>query len=137
MARPQRDVTDAELDVLKALWDGGERTIRQIADRLYPAGTASDYATVQKLLERLESKGFVARTKDGPAHRYAALVGRDELIGRRVQEVMDSLCGGSMTPLLTHLMSRRGLSVQERRALHDIVDRLSPSPKQRSPKRGG
>ena len=44
-----------ELDVLRALWEDGPATIRALTDRLYPRGGASEYATVQKLLERLES----------------------------------------------------------------------------------
>ena len=61
MAGRPRDVTDAELDVLRALWDDGKATIRVLTDRLYPSGGTSEYATVQKLLERLEAKGHVAR----------------------------------------------------------------------------
>ena len=59
MARRPQDVTDAELEVLRALWELGPATIRTLADRLYPRGGASEYATVQKLLERLEDKGHV------------------------------------------------------------------------------
>ena len=51
MARPRTDVTDAELAVLKELWAEGPSTIRKLADRLYPGGTTSHYATVQKLLD--------------------------------------------------------------------------------------
>ena len=54
MPAKRPDVPDAELAVLKALWDQGEATIREIADRLYPGGETSHYATVQKLLDRLE-----------------------------------------------------------------------------------
>ena len=54
MARTPRDITDAELAVLQVLWDAGPLPIRRITGRLYPGGTAAQYATVQKLLERLE-----------------------------------------------------------------------------------
>jgi BlaI family penicillinase repressor len=42
MARRPQDVTDAELDVLRALWDDGPATIRTLADRLYPGGGTSE-----------------------------------------------------------------------------------------------
>ena len=45
--------------MLQVLWERGEATRRQVADTLYPGGSESHYATVQKLLERLEKKGFV------------------------------------------------------------------------------
>src|SRR5438874_2574797 len=46
MANTPRDVTEAELAVLAALWDAPECTIRRIVDQLYPGGGASQYATV-------------------------------------------------------------------------------------------
>src|SRR5688572_4327902 len=83
MPKPQQDVTDAELAVLQHLWDVGQTTIRAITDALYPGGGASRYATVQKLLERLEAKGHVTRDAGTVPHRFSAKVGRRELIGRR------------------------------------------------------
>ncbi len=53
MHKPRFDVTDAELAILKSLWELGPSTIRQLSDRLYPGGEAAHYATVQKLLDRL------------------------------------------------------------------------------------
>src|SRR3954467_5481633 len=119
---PAAEVTDAELAVLQALWDRGPATIRHLTDRLYPAGSASCYATVQKLLERLEGKSFCKRDRSGPVHRFAARVGRDELIGRRLRTVAEKLCGGSLTPLLTHLVRHQRLTDRERRQLRDLID---------------
>src|SRR4051794_9287004 len=100
MGRTSQDVTEAELALLQALWDGGRATIRQLVARVYEAQGASAYATVQKLLDRLEAKGFVRRDRGGSVHVFEASVGRDELIGRRLRAVADTLCGGSLTPLL-------------------------------------
>ena len=67
MTRPRADVTEAELAVLKELWELGPSTIRELADRLYPGGATAHYATVQKLLERLTGKGCVKRRGRGRA----------------------------------------------------------------------
>jgi predicted transcriptional regulator len=124
MARSPQDVTETELAVLQVLWDQGPATIRQITDLLYPEGEAAHYATVQKLLDRLEAKGFVTRDRTPPAHAFAAAVGRDDLIGRRLQAMAEQLCGGSLTPLLTHLVKARRLSPRERQDLRDLIDEL-------------
>jgi predicted transcriptional regulator len=124
MNRQIQDVTEAELALLQSLWDGGPATIRQLVDRVYKQSGASVYATVQKLLDRLESKGFVRRDRSGPVHLFHAAVNRDELIGRRLRAVADSLCGGSLSPLLTHLVEGRGLSERERRELRALIDKL-------------
>ena len=124
MARTPRDVTDAELAVLQALWDDGPATIRHLTDTLYPGGGAAQYATVQKLLDRLELKGCVKRYRAGAAHSFAAAIGRDELIGRRLRDMAEKLCGGSLTPLLTHLVRARRLTVRERDDLRALIDEL-------------
>ena len=124
MARTPRDVTDAELEVLRALWDLPEATIRALADRVYPNGGASEYATVQKLLERLEDKGHVAHRSEGRQNVYTARLGREDLVALRLRETADSLCGGSFTPLLTHLVSGARLSARVLRDLRRLVDSL-------------
>jgi predicted transcriptional regulator len=118
------DVTDAELSVLQAIWEGGPATVRQLADALYPGGGASGYATVQKLLERLEGKGFVARRQQETVRVFEALVERDGLIGRRLQAMAETLCGGSLVPVLSQLVQTRPLSDPERRALRELIERL-------------
>jgi predicted transcriptional regulator len=124
MSQRNQDVTEAELALLEALWDMGPATIRQLVERVYKQTGTSVYATVQKLLDRLESKGCVQRDRGGTVHVFRAVVNRDELIGRRLRAVADSLCGGSLSPLLTHLVEGRGLSEQERRELRDLIQRL-------------
>jgi BlaI family penicillinase repressor len=124
MNQRKEDVTEAELALLQTLWDLGPATIRQLVERVYQQTGTSVYATVQKLLDRLEAKGFVERDRGAPVHVFRAAINRDELIGRRLRAVADSLCGGSLSPLLTHLVEGRGLSEQERRDLRALVEKL-------------
>ena len=124
MAKAPQDVTDAELAVLQVLWDRGDSTIRELTSRLYPDGGTSHYATVQKLLERLEAKRCVERDRQSVPHVFGAAVARDQLIGMRLRQLADKLCEGSLAPLLTHLVQGEGLSSAERQALGDLVDRL-------------
>jgi predicted transcriptional regulator len=120
-----KDVTDAELAVLQTLWDHGAATIRQIADILYPGGKAAQYGTVQKLLERLGSKGWVSRDATHWPHVFSTTVDRETLIGLRLRETAEKLCGGSMTPLLLHLVdANEQLSDDERHELRSILEQL-------------
>lgn len=124
MARTPQDVTEAELSVLQVLWEEGPTTIRRVTEVLYPGGGVSQYSTVQKLLERLESKKYVARERTASAHTFRATVDRDGLIGRRLQDVAEKLCGGSLTPLLTHLVKAQRLNAREREELRNLIDEL-------------
>ena len=125
MARRPQDVTDAELEVLRALWEQGPATIRALADRLYPGGGTSEYATVQKLLDRLEDKGHVSHRAEGRQNVFRARVRREDLVARRLRDTAEQLCDGSLTPLLTHLVSAGRLSREELRELRALVDGLS------------
>ena len=124
MARPSRDVTDAELAVLKALWELGPATIRALTDRLYPGGQTSHYATVQKLLERLENKRCVQRRGRGRANEYRATVEVSDLIAHTLRGAAARLCDGSLAPLLTHLASETQLDREQVEELKRLVRRL-------------
>src|SRR6516165_8714256 len=100
MGRSPQDVTDTELAVLQVLWDRGPATRRQITDVLYPGGGPAHYTTVQKLLERLEGKGYVNCDRRREVLTFTAAVDRGQLISRKLLEMADKLCGGSLTPLL-------------------------------------
>ena len=127
MARPAQDVTDAELAVLEVLWDRGAVTRRQIAEVLYPDGAPAHYTTVQKLLERLEAKGHVARGRGEGTLTFTAATDREQLISRRLLDVADKLCGGSLTPLLLHLLRAEQLNANERQELRSFLDQLKKS----------
>ena len=122
MARTPRDVTDKELEVLRVLWDRGQANRRQVTDALYPAGGPAQYATVQKLLERLEDKGYVKHSKERGVLVFTALVGREELLNRRLREVAGKLCGGSLTPLVMNLVRAEPLTGRELDELQAFIN---------------
>jgi predicted transcriptional regulator len=121
------DIPDAELAVLKVLWDRERATIRELTDELYPGGGTSHYATVQKLLERLQERGAVARRRDGRVNVYTSTRSREDVIRNRLRDAADQLCEGSMTPLLTQLVRTRALSAEEIADLRRLVDDLDRS----------
>jgi predicted transcriptional regulator len=128
-------VTDAEWAILQCLWASGPATVRQLRDALYPQGGPSAHATVHKLLERLEAKEYVRRTRPAGNLVFQATVGRDDLIGRQLETILEKMCGGSLQPLLSNLVRTRRLSAAELRELLDLVESLTPRAKPK-PERG-
>jgi predicted transcriptional regulator len=120
------DVTEAELGVLQTLWELGPSTIRQLTDKLYPGGGQSHYATVQKLLDRLEAKGCVARDRSAMTHVFTARAGRETFVGGQLRAMAERMCGGSLTPLLTHLVKTETLSEKDRRELRRLLNQPRP-----------
>jgi len=118
--------TAAELKVLEILWQRGQATIGELRDLLYPAGGVSKFATVQKLLARLEEKQLVGRHKEGANWVFQPRVARDDLIGGELRRVAGTLGGNSMTPLLTFLVEAGQLSSQERAHLRRLLETAPP-----------
>jgi predicted transcriptional regulator len=124
MGRSLPNVTDTEWSVLQLLWDRGPSTVRQLADVLYPRGGPSEYATVHKLLERLEAKGYVRRERSGGVFLFRASVDRDDLIGQQLETLVERMCGGSLQPLLSNLIRVKRLRPEELRDLLTLVESL-------------
>ena len=115
------NVTETELAMLQVLWERGEATRRQVTDSLYPGGGDSHYATVQKLLERLEKKGFVAHERREGVLVFRANVDREEFLRRRFQGLADDLTGGAIAPLLMTLVRSQPLSSGEVEELYALL----------------
>ena len=123
MKQRTQQVTEAELAVLEVLWQHGPATKRQIVDQLYPGGADSDLATVQKLLERLESKGYILRDRSGAAHLFQASVARNAFAGEQLAALAQKLSGGSIAPLLVHLVEAKRLSARDREKIRKLLDK--------------
>jgi predicted transcriptional regulator len=127
------NVTNAEWSVLQTLWEQGPSSVRQLTEVLYPGGGASEYATVHKLLERLEAKRHVRRARRSGVYVFEAASERDDLIGRQLEALVEKMCGGSLQPLLSNLVRVKRLTPAELRELLALVESLDP---QARPKKG-
>lgn len=101
-----------ELQVMEALWSGGPSAIREIQER-FPEEGRPAYTTVQTMVYRLEAKGAVRRTrKIGNAHLFEAVVSRQAAQRRLIDELL-GLFGGSMQPVMAHLVQTGKLSLED------------------------
>lgn len=124
MNNPPRDVTAAELAIMEQLWDRGTASAKDLSLSLYGADSASEVATVQKLLSRLENKGCVGRDRDRWPHLFHAILTREELISQRLQATADELCDGTLSSLLTHLVRSKKFSSKQRQNLRKLLEDL-------------
>ena len=119
-----KDVTQAELAVLEALWAADRCSVRELAEQLYPGGGNSENATVQKLCERLRDKGLVDEDRSVRPRKFRALVEREALIDRRLNAVAEDLCAGRKYPLITQLLSGGRFTAEQLEALRRKLERL-------------
>jgi BlaI family penicillinase repressor len=69
-------LANAELAVMELLWQGNPLTAREIRERLYPDANKAQHGTVQRLLQRLEDKGYVERDRSLFVHLFSAAISR-------------------------------------------------------------
>jgi BlaI family transcriptional regulator, penicillinase repressor len=115
-------ISDAELAVLKRLWDKGPGTTRELRDGLAEGEVDWAYTTVQTLLHRLLRKGYVTREPRGPAQVYSADCSQDELLRRHMNDLAARVCDGKATPLVLSLVEGRRFSKAELRRLRETLD---------------
>jgi predicted transcriptional regulator len=80
------------------------------------------------LLERLEAKSYVTRDRGQDVLTFSAAIDREQLISRRLLDVADKLCGGSLTPLLMNLVRAKPLSPRELDQLRALIEELRRPP---------
>lgn len=124
MADRQYDLGAAELEALKALWDNGALTVRQVMNHLHDTGRKVAYTTVLTFLSRLEQKGFVTSDKSDLAYVYRAAVSRERVRRTRLRELVRQLYDGAAGPLVLQLVRTQKLSREEIDELHTLIEEL-------------
>ena len=126
-------IGEAELDVLKVLWEHGPGTVRQVNTRLQPRGRQWAYTTVQTMLHRLQSKGCVRSGRSdlaGAAHVFEAAVSRERLLSQRLRDLAEQWCDGTSSPLLLALVQGQQFTVEEIQKFRTLLDQLEkPGPR--------
>jgi len=108
----QPSLTNAELAVINLLWQNDRLTARQICEQLYPNAAKPQYGTVQRLLQRLEDKGYVERDRCLIVHLFSAAISRQTYAGRQLESLASKLTAGSFALLITHLIEEKKISRQ-------------------------
>jgi len=116
-------LANAELAVMDLLWLNGSMTARQIREKLYPDASRSQHGTVQRLLQRLEDKGYVERDRSLNVHFFTPVISRREYAGSQLESIASRLTGGSFAPLITHLVERKKLSGNDLEEIQAILDK--------------
>jgi predicted transcriptional regulator len=131
---------EAELEVLKVLWDHGPMTVRQVHEKTESDGRKRAYTTVLTLLQRLLVKGAVAVDPAATAHVYRAAMTRDDLIRDRLATLADQLGDGTATPLVLALVQNHKFTGAEierfRRLLDEQAEGVDDETPPRRPRRG-
>ena len=121
MAKERIALTKFETEVMSVLWRLGEATVREVQDAI-DRDERPAYTTVQTIVQRLEQKGAVRRTrKAGNALFFEPAITRKSVYRRMVEELLN-LIGGSQ-PLVAHLVETGKLSLDDLKAIEKTAKR--------------
>ncbi len=131
MKRRSQKVSAGEMEILSMLWRQGSLSLSEAHEAV---GRPIGYTTVQTRLNRLVKKGLVTRSDSRPA-RYDAAISREDISANHLNVLLERVTGGSVVPLVAHLVNDRTLSRQDlgelKKIIHEAEQRLS-GPKEES-----
>ena len=109
-------LSDLQMDVMRALWTGGERSVAEVTQALQ-AGRGLAHTTVSTLLTRLEKRGLVSARRDGRQLVYRAEVEEGAVRRSMVSGLLGSLFGGDARALVAHLVREEEIASGDLEAL--------------------
>jgi len=118
--RPTPRPTDAELSILRVLWERGPSTVRQVHDVL-SVDREFAYTTTLKLLQLMTEKGVAMREEDGRVHLYRAAVAQEETQRHLIRDLVDRAFGGSPSRLVMQALAVTPASAEELREIRRLL----------------
>jgi predicted transcriptional regulator len=126
MSIPLRKPTEAELDILRVLWERGEASVREVHavlnEKRAPA-EPSGYTTVLKIMQIMTDKGLVTRREAGKAHIYSAAMPESDMQGQMLRDLSDKLFAGSTAMLAMHALSLDAASDEDLERIRALIER--------------
>ena len=115
--------TDAELSILRVLWQQGESTVRQVFEAL-SRGREVGYTTVLKLMQIMTEKDLVERDESERTHVYRARLTQEQTQRQLVGDLLDKAFGGSASQLVLQALSAKPASAKELKRIRQLLDEL-------------
>ena len=116
-------LTDAEWELMNALWQRHPATARDIIEQL-PDESRWAYTTVKTMLTRLVQKGAIAEKKRGAISVYDPLVSQQLARKHALKTLVDQVLGGAVEPIMHFLIEEKKLSAKERQRLIQMLEQM-------------
>src|SRR5438105_15947688 len=113
--------TDAELEILRVLWQRGACTVREVQEALHETKTTG-YTTVLKMLQIMTDKGLVRRDEDQRAHVYEARVPQEQTQQQLVGDLLDRAFNGSAASLVMQALATKKTSADDLTKIRQMLD---------------
>lgn len=120
--------TDAELAILRVLWDRGPSTVRDVTEALHEE-RGTGYTTALKLLQIMTEKGLVQRDDSQRTHVYEAVAPAEVTQRQLVSDLLDRAFRGSTPQLVLQVLSTKRASRAELAEIRQLLDAMEKKAK--------
>ncbi len=114
--------TDAELAILRVLWDKGPSKVREVFEALGDKNVG--YTTILKQLQVMFEKGLVTRDDSDKSHVYKASLGEEATQATLLDHLLESAFGGSRSKLFLRALSNKKVSKKELSEIRKLLSEL-------------
>jgi BlaI family penicillinase repressor len=121
MDRPLKP-TDAELAILRVLWQRGPSTVKEI-QKVLEATRRTGYTTALKFLQIMVEKGLVIRDESPFAHVYQARIPREQTQRTLVADLLERAFEGSTSRLVLQALAAKKATPEELSEIRRILKR--------------
>ncbi len=120
--------TDAELEILHVLWENGPSTVRFVNERLSEKKNVG-YTTTLKIMQIMQEKGILTRTKKNRTHIYTPVLKEGETQSLLVEKLLKIGFGGSAGKLVMQTLGNRKTSREELQKIKDLIKEIEQEQK--------
>ena len=113
--------TDAELAILRVLWERGPSTVRQVFEVMSEEKDLG-YTTVLKMLQIMNEKGLVQREVKDRVHTFSTTQSQTQTQQNLLDDLLDKAFGGSSTSLVMQALATRKASHEELAEIRKLLD---------------
>ena len=118
----QKPLSGLEQLVMDYVWSHPRCTADACREGLVASSRLLKDSTVRTLLQRLETKGYVAHEVNGRTYEYEACRARESVAAHAVKQIIDRFCGGSVEELLVGMVDN---DFVDRRELERLLRKIA------------
>ena len=115
-------ISDTEWEIMNIVWEKAPITAAEIIEVLQASDVSWHPRTAKTLLSRLVRKGALGFKKEGRGYLYRTLVQRGACLEAESESFLERLFGGSLKPMVAHLVEQKKLSPKEIAELREILE---------------
>ena len=113
-------VSEAELEVMKILWEENPLTSKEIIQRLHHMDWSDN--TIKTFLNRLLNKGSIKNKAEGRTYLYSPTISYDKYLSKENKNFLNVIYNGATNLLISKFIEEEELSNEDIKELQDMLE---------------